>query len=111
MPLFPCLRKKQVLVSSGVEPLKTTIEDRINSTPPPLHKLNSVLIANVENESPVVWIRNLISLKELHIRDCPLLKSLPTERLNNLKSLTIENCEQLDLPDEEWKGLESLRFR
>ncbi|GAU25780.1 hypothetical protein TSUD_222370 [Trifolium subterraneum] len=77
-------------------------------------------IERIEHSPPESWLKNFISLEELHIRDCSNFKSLPQgfKSLSSLLSLSIERCPELVLDVDmsgtewnkptEWEGLKNL---
>ncbi|PNY15325.1 CC-NBS-LRR resistance protein [Trifolium pratense] len=123
MPLYPGLDEELVLVESNVKSMTDTmhyvdgtesIETSISKSQP-FSKLKSMVIEGVE-QSPLEssWLKNFISLEELHIRDCSNMKSLPQgfEFLSSLQTLSIERCEELvldsDISKTELEGLKNL---
>ncbi|KAK2373758.1 putative disease resistance protein RGA4 [Trifolium repens] len=124
MPLYPGLDVELVLVESNVKSMKDTIHTKSietsNSQSQPFSKLKYMVIERIEHSPPESWLKNFISLEELHIRDCSKFKSLPQgfKSLSSLQSLSIERCEELvldvDMSGTEWKkptqweGLENL---
>jgi leucine-rich repeat protein SHOC2 len=125
MPLYPGLDVELVLVESNVKSMKDTIHTKSietsNSQSQPFSKLKYMVIERIEHSPPESWLKNFISLEELHIRDCSKFKSLPQgfKSLSSLQSLSIERCEELvldvDMSGTEWKkptqweGLENLK--
>ncbi|AES95725.1 putative P-loop containing nucleoside triphosphate hydrolase, leucine-rich repeat domain, L [Medicago truncatula] len=121
MPLYPNLDDELVLVESNVRSMRDTMHyadstestENSNSQSQPFSKLKSMVIERIDQSPPKRWLKNFISLKELHIRDCFHLKSLPEgfRSLSSLETLTIERCQQLDLESSpnEWEGLINLR--
>ncbi|TKY65556.1 putative disease resistance protein RGA4 [Spatholobus suberectus] len=88
MPLFPKLDNKLVLDCSNMKPLLNTL--RYQST-------------GSESSPP------LSELKNLTIRGCKDLKSIEGwKHLSSLEKLHISNCTGIDLPTEEWEGLQAL---
>ncbi|GAU25791.1 hypothetical protein TSUD_222490 [Trifolium subterraneum] len=113
MPLFPGLDEELVLVGSSVKPLIDSIvysKTRCN----PFSKLKYMKIAGIEESGspPEKWIKFFNSLEKLDIKDWKDLKSFPKGfgNLASLRSLNIENCQELDLDlsYNEWKGLKNL---
>ncbi|AES95702.1 putative P-loop containing nucleoside triphosphate hydrolase, leucine-rich repeat domain, L [Medicago truncatula] len=117
MPLYPGLDDELVLVESNVRSMRDTMHhadgSETTTKSKPFSKLKSMVIERIEQTPPERWLKNFVSLEELHIRDCVILKSLPQgfKSLSSLISLTIERCEELDLDisGTEWKGLRKLR--
>jgi leucine-rich repeat protein SHOC2 len=128
MPLYPGLDEELVLVESNVKSMRDTMHcadntgstETSNSQSQPFSKLKYMVIERIEHSPPESWLKNFISLEELHIRDCSKFKSLPQgfKSLSSLQSLSIERCEELvldvDMSGTEWKkptqweGLENL---
>ncbi|XP_045813961.1 putative disease resistance protein RGA4 [Trifolium pratense] len=112
LPLYPGLDEELVLVDSKAKSIKHTIVHQHPESIIPFSKLKLMVIERIEHSPPEAWIANFTSLRQLHIRDCSTLKSLPQgfKSLSSLKTLTIERCQQLDLDisKDEWKGLKSL---
>jgi Leucine-rich repeat (LRR) protein len=73
-----------------------------------------MVIERIEHSPTESWLKNFISLEELHIRDCSNMKSLPQgcEFLSSLQSLSIERCKELvldaDISKTELEGLKNL---
>jgi len=127
MPLYPGLDDELVLVESNVRSMRDTMHyadstETSSSQSQPFSKLKSMVIERIDQSPPESWLKNFISLKELHIRDCFNLTSLPQgfKSLSSLTSLSIERCEQLVLDIDksagtkwdgltEWDGLKNLR--
>ncbi|XP_057753760.1 putative disease resistance protein RGA1 isoform X1 [Arachis stenosperma] len=135
MPLYPNLDNRLVLEGSSVKPLLETINhtsasnssllpdsDLVSNSSPPLSKLKYLSMINVEEQSllPEDWLKNTISLERLYISDQKSLTSRKRsektslmrcfKQLSSLKNMVITNCRRLDLPDEEWEGLQSLKY-
>ncbi|XLR20289.1 hypothetical protein HN51_067052 [Arachis hypogaea] len=135
MPLYPNLDDGLVLEGSSVKPLLETINhtsasnnsllpdsDPVSNSSPPLSNLKYLSMINVEEQSLLRedWAKNLISLEYLYISDKKSLTSRKRsektclmrcfKQLSSLKDMVIRNCRRLDLPDEEWEGLQSLKY-
>ncbi|WJX61630.1 hypothetical protein P8452_46700 [Trifolium repens] len=122
MPLYPGLDEELVLVESNVKSMTDTMHyvdstesiETSNSQSQPFSKLKSMVIERIEHSPTESWLKNFISLEELHIRDCSNMKSLPQgcEFLSSLQSLSIERCKELvldaDISKTELKGLKNL---
>jgi len=122
MPLCTNLDEELILVDSNVRSMretKTETEITAEASLSPLLKLKFMVIERIEESPPQNWLEGFTSLKELHIRDCPNLKSLPQgfKTLSSLQSLSIERCQEFHLEKPEvdyWEGLinlESLTLR
>ncbi|XP_045813952.1 disease resistance protein RGA2-like [Trifolium pratense] len=128
MPLYPGLDEELVLVESNVRSMRDTMHyadntestETSNSQSQPFSKLKYMTIERIEHSPPESWLKNFISLEELHIRDCPNFTSLPQgfKSLSSLLSLSIERCPKLVLDVDmsgtnwnkptEWEGLKNL---
>jgi len=118
MPLYPGLDDELVVVESSVTSMKDTMKytapeiKTSNSQLKPFSKLKSMVVERIDHSPPERWLKNFISLEELHIRDCFKLASLPQgfRSLSSLQTLTIERCQELDLDKypNEWEGLKNL---
>lgn len=122
VPLCTNLDEELVLVDSNVRSMretKTETETTAEASLSPLLNLKFMVIERIEESPPQNWLEGFTSLKELHIRDCPNLKSLPQgfKTLCSLQSLCIERCQEFHLEKPEvdyWEGLvklESLTLR
>uniref|UniRef100_A0A7N2R0U5 Rx N-terminal domain-containing protein n=1 Tax=Quercus lobata TaxID=97700 RepID=A0A7N2R0U5_QUELO len=114
MPLFPNLEERLRLTFSSCNPLQqimnmtaiSSVPSASNSSPPPskLKFLSLSWIRDVEF-LPEQWLQNLASLEELVIEGCNRLKSLSLslfmQHLTSLKTLSISNCEEVDLSSDE----------
>ncbi|RHN54751.1 putative P-loop containing nucleoside triphosphate hydrolase, leucine-rich repeat domain, L [Medicago truncatula] len=130
MLLYPGLDDELVLVESNVRSMRDTMHyadstestETSSSQSQPFSKLKSMVIERIDQSPPESWLKNFISLEELHIRDCFILESLPQgfKFLSSLISLSIERCEQLVLDIDksagtewdgltEWEGLKNLQ--
>ncbi|XP_011031366.1 PREDICTED: LOW QUALITY PROTEIN: putative disease resistance protein RGA3 [Populus euphratica] len=119
MPLFPALDEDLRLTYSSSVPLQQTM--KMTSPVPysssssssfirPLSKLKSLSVGFIDDmESlPEVGLRNLSSLLQLQIYECPRLKSLPLpdEGMHSLQRLRVSSCGELkSLSQSESQGM------
>nr|KJB46401.1 hypothetical protein B456_007G365800 [Gossypium raimondii]KJB46402.1 hypothetical protein B456_007G365800 [Gossypium raimondii] len=107
MPLYPSLDGKLELRNSSSRPLKQTLKMKITSMSPststsslPLSKLKSFYVHNIEGLDTHTLdecLQHLISLKTLTIEDCKEvdLEAMQWEPLKNLSHLEIDNIPKL----------------
>ncbi|KAK7854776.1 hypothetical protein CFP56_030619 [Quercus suber] len=76
----------------------------------PLSKLSRMYIQQMEEALPGECLRNLISLRTLYLRNCPLPQGM--RYLTALQHLNVWNSEVVDLSNDwdemEWQGLTTL---
>ncbi|PPD67595.1 hypothetical protein GOBAR_DD35524 [Gossypium barbadense] len=107
MPLYPSLDNKLKLRNTSSRPLKQTMKMNITSTTPststsslPLSKVKSFYVHNIEGLDTHTldeWLQHLTSLKTLTIEDCKEvdLEGMQWEPLKNLSCLEIDNFPKL----------------
>ncbi|XP_016723874.1 putative disease resistance protein RGA1 isoform X2 [Gossypium hirsutum] len=98
MPLYPSLDDELELVNTSTRPLKQTTKMNMNAKTPSsstssisLSKLKSFRVDNIEG-------------LDTHMLDECL------QHLTGLKSLTIEDCKEVDLEGMQWEALKNLSF-
>jgi Leucine-rich repeat (LRR) protein len=125
MPPFPHLEKLLYLSIASLKPLQQTMAMTMNTAKTsslpsssflPLSKLKTLYLHKMQNiESlpmPEEWVQNLTLVEKLVISECPTLTSLSRfmQYLTSLKTLSISNCEEVDLfSDVDDGGSESQR--
>nr|POE81592.1 hypothetical protein CFP56_18738 [Quercus suber] len=76
----------------------------------PLSKLSYMFIQQLEEALPEEFLRNLISLRTLHLNKCPLLQGM--RYLTALQHLNVGKSEVVDISNDwdemEWQGLRTL---
>uniref|UniRef100_A0A2N9EI29 Rx N-terminal domain-containing protein n=1 Tax=Fagus sylvatica TaxID=28930 RepID=A0A2N9EI29_FAGSY len=118
MPLFPYL-EKLTLWKCSLKALEQTMRmGMINKTPSPsissssilsfapLSKLNYMSIDDMDEALPKELLRNLISLRTLYLRECPLPPQ-GMQYLTALQHLYVSRSE-VECDEMEWQGLRSL---
>jgi Leucine-rich repeat (LRR) protein len=126
MPLFPYL-EELTLCECSLKPLEQTMRmGMINMTASPsisssssilsfapLSKLNHLSITDMDEALPEELLRNLISLRTLHLIKCPL----PPQGMRYLTALQLLNVGMSEVVDPfndwdemEWQGLRSLLY-
>ncbi|XP_065632629.1 putative disease resistance protein RGA4 isoform X2 [Quercus suber] len=115
MPPFPYFKKPLNLWRCSWKVLEQTMKMGAATTStyfPPLSQLQELLLEKMNDfESlPEEWLRNLVSLRQLSIRWCDGLVSLPwIGSLTSLQSLEIQSCHNLTSLPQEIRNLASLK--